>query len=285
MGVISIRGLEVYAAHGCLAQERSMGQRFLINVDMHLDLYKSALNDDLEQTVNYSEVCDKLTEWMQEDSYNLIETVADILAEKLLLQYPQIKKVSLELEKPQAPIKAHFDTVMVKTERMRHSVYLGLGSNLGERKENIEKALEMLSKRDDCSLKECSPFYESEAYGFTEQPDFINACAHIETTLEPHQLLTVLQSIEDRMGRIRGLRWGPRVIDLDILFFDDYVIDTRDLHVPHIDIKNRVFVLKPLSDIAGFLRHPYLNRSVQQMLDDIGEKDVFELFKVRELKK
>ena len=143
-------------------------------------------------------------------------------------------------------------------------VYIGIGSNLGSRKENCEKAVNLLSRKGIKVLK-CSSFYETEPWGIKEQPKFINAAVEAETDLKPEKLLKTIKGIESDLGRGSGIRWGPRLIDLDILLYNDLVVKTNNLEIPHPGVKNREFVLKPLSEIAPDKIHPVLKKSIESL--------------------
>ncbi len=143
--------------------------------------------------------------------------------------------------------------------------YIGIGSNLGNRKENCEKAVNLLSQKGIKVLKRSS-FYETEPWGVKEQPKFINAALEVETDLEPEELLKTIKGIESDLGRGSVIRWGPRLIDLDILLYNDLVVKTNNLEIPHPGVKNREFVLKPLSEIAPDKIHPVLKKSIESLL-------------------
>jgi 2-amino-4-hydroxy-6-hydroxymethyldihydropteridine diphosphokinase len=135
--------------------------------------------------------------------------------------------------------------------------YCALGSNLDHPQQQLQQALHLIAHSPSLALQQCSPFYSNPPLGPTDQPDFINAVARIDTTLDANDLLTTLQQIEYTMGRRRdGERWGARVIDLDILLYADHIIDTQQLTIPHYDLNNRAFMLKPLADIAPNLILP-----------------------------
>jgi 2-amino-4-hydroxy-6-hydroxymethyldihydropteridine diphosphokinase len=154
-------------------------------------------------------------------------------------------------------------------------VYIGLGSNLGCREENLARALRRLSEISDGSIKVLrhSSIYESKPWGKTEQPDFLNQVAEVETTLEPKEFLVLLKKIERELGRTQDAeRWGPRVIDLDILFWGDLILNDDDLAIPHPFISDREFVLAPLSELASHLIHPVTGRTVEEMLASISER-------------
>ena len=147
--------------------------------------------------------------------------------------------------------------------------YLGIGSNLGNREENCEQAVELLIKKEIKLIKRSS-LYETEPWGVKEQPAFINMVIKAETILTPEELLNTLKTIESALGRREAIRRGPRIIDLDILFYDDLVINTPELEIPHAGIKDRKFVLKPLSDIAPDKVHPVLKKNMRTLLSELG---------------
>ena len=148
-------------------------------------------------------------------------------------------------------------------------VYLALGTNLGDREGNLQSALTKLGAQ--FKLGDRSPIYETEPWGVADQPRFLNMVVSGETNLEPAALLGFLKSIEAAMGRERGIRYGPRVIDLDVLFYDDEVIDEKDLVVPHPRLAERRFVLVPLADIARRKVHPSLGVSVGELLQRLPD--------------
>ncbi len=150
-------------------------------------------------------------------------------------------------------------------------VYLALGTNLGDREENLRRALRYLGAM--VIIRDRSPIYETEPWGIADQPRFLNMVVSGETGLTPHELLELLKSIERAMGRTQGIRYGPRVIDLDILFYDDLLITTVDLVVPHPHLAERRFVLVPLADIAPDLVHPELGASIRALKTRLPEDD------------
>jgi 2-amino-4-hydroxy-6-hydroxymethyldihydropteridine diphosphokinase len=149
-----------------------------------------------------------------------------------------------------------------------HIAYLGIGSNLGNRVENCERAIGLLEK-GGIKVSNRSSRIETDPWGVEDQPKFINMAIEIKTSLQPHDLLAVLKKIEDKVGRKTTSRWGPREIDLDILLYNETVLETEDLIIPHPGIEKREFVLKPLADIAPDLVHPVLKKSISELLSSL----------------
>jgi len=143
-------------------------------------------------------------------------------------------------------------------------VYIGIGSNIGNRQANCAGAVEEL-KSKGITVKKISSMHETEPWGLKEQPKFINMAVEAETSMSPEELLSAIKDIEEDMGRKETVKWGPRIMDLDILFYDDIVIDMEHLHIPHPLLHKRDFVLNPLSEIAPGKLHPVLRKTVDQL--------------------
>ncbi|MCD6518948.1 MAG: 2-amino-4-hydroxy-6-hydroxymethyldihydropteridine diphosphokinase [Anaerolineae bacterium] len=148
-------------------------------------------------------------------------------------------------------------------------VFLGLGANLGSRERNIHQAITKLEEKGNRVLS-LSPLYETEPWGIKEQPRFLNAACLIETPYSPQALLKVLKTIEKEMGRVPTVRYGPRPIDLDILFYDMLCLCSSDLIIPHPGTLERATVLVPLADIAPHLKHPLTEQSISEHLAQLG---------------
>jgi 2-amino-4-hydroxy-6-hydroxymethyldihydropteridine diphosphokinase len=152
-----------------------------------------------------------------------------------------------------------------------HTIYLGLGTNLGDRTANLQSALTGLAER--VVITAVSPIYQTPPWGVTDQPDFLNMCVSAQTNLLPDELLTFVKNLEVQIGREPAKRWGPRLIDIDILFYDIYLIETEKLIIPHPQLAERAFVLRPLADIAPDFVHPGLGETIAdlcQAVDDEG---------------
>jgi 2-amino-4-hydroxy-6-hydroxymethyldihydropteridine diphosphokinase len=154
-----------------------------------------------------------------------------------------------------------------------HIVYISIGSNIGKPEENCRKGISALKKSDGILLKKTSKFYETEPVDYKDQAWFINAVAEIKTILDPIQLFNCLKLIEKKVGRSENdIRFGPRILDLDIIFFDDVIMETPDLVIPHPRMDERRFVLKPLCDINPDLVHPVLGKTIKKLLENITDK-------------
>lgn len=273
MDKIKITDLEIFAHHGVLKEERENGQKFFLSVVAHTDFRRAAAFDDLDQTIDYGGMCGEITAFLTENTYKLIETAAERLAKHLLKKYRYLlRKIEVEIKKPEAPIELPFGNVSVAIERGWHTAYISAGSNMGDRQGYLDNAAEIFVFADDCILSKVSKTIETKPYGEVKnQDDFLNCVFEIKTLLSPEELLTRLNEIEEMAGRMREIPKGPRTLDLDIVYYDDLVLDTKNLTIPHHDLANREFVLAPLAETAPAVRHPITGKTAGEMLRELGK--------------
>ena len=165
---------------------------------------------------------------------------------------------------------------------MRHIAYIGVGSNIGDKAHRCEQGIAEILKVDRTTLLARSSLYKTQPVGHLPQDWFVNGVIKIETDLEALDLLRSMKEIENRLGRRKTFHWGPRTLDLDLLLFDDQIIDTEDLSVPHPRIQERQFVLIPLAEIDHHLIHPVLKKSVQELLDNFKQDQGVQKLDIRE---
>ena len=269
MDKIIISKLKVFCYHGVLEEEKINGQDFYVSAEIGLDTSKAGCTDDLNDSVNYAEICVAITEYMQNNCFDLIETIAAGLSELILEYHPMIKELKLRIDKPHAPIGLPFENVSIEIERKWHKAYIAFGSNMGNSLEYIENGIKRLASFSGIHVVKKSSTIITKPYGGVEQDDFFNGCIEVETRLSQKELLDVLHIVEAEAGRVWDVHWGPRTLDLDIIFYDECVIHTADLIIPHVDMQNRTFVLEPLNEIAPYAYNPVTRKTVAQMYDDL----------------
>lgn len=267
MSYIEIKNLKVLACHGVLEEEKTTPQPFCFDVRMKYDFSKAAKYDDLNYTLNYDEIMHDIASFCKDNCFELIETLCKRTATMLMRKYP-IESIQLSVSKPQAPVNLSFDTVRVSCKLTRQIALLSLGSNMGDRQEYLDMAIEELKNAPDISLLKVSSPLENPPYGNVAQNNFINMAASISTYLTPYELLDVLHQIEAKAGRTRDLRWGDRTLDIDIVFFGDTILDDDSLTIPHPDYNNREFVLAPLTEIAPNFHCPIAKKTIKQIYQE-----------------
>ena len=270
MDQIKIEDLEVFANHGVYPEENSLGQKFVVSAILHTDTRRAGLTDHLEASINYGEVSAFITSYLKENTFKLIERVAEGLAEELLLKYQSLEKIEVEVKKPWAPVGLPLRSLSVTIERSWHTAYIALGSNIGDSKQILQDAIASLDRQPKTKVEKVSSLISTAPYGVTDQPDFLNGCLKLRTLMYPRELLSELNNIEKKAGRERIIHWGPRTLDLDIIFYDDLVCQEEDLCIPHVEMHKRDFVLRPLEEIAPYKRHPVYGKTVREMLEDLA---------------
>lgn len=266
MDYIKIEDLEIFAKHGLLSAENQLGQKFLVSARLYTDTTKAGLTDNLDYSIDYAKICAYITEYMQAHTFKLIEAAAENLANDLLLSFPLVRKLDLEIKKPWAPIGLPLKTVSVCISRSWHTAYIGLGSNIGDREAYLNDAIAHINSDSMCIIDKVSDFIITKPYGYKEQDDFLNAAMKVQTLYSPKMLLELLQQIEQKAERVRTVHWGPRTLDLDILLYDDCIINEDNLIIPHTDMANRDFVLLPLNQIAPNHMHPVFKKTINQLM-------------------
>ena len=273
MDKIEIKNLEIFANHGVFPEENVLGQKFVVSATLYTDTRKAGLTDELTSSIHYGEVSHMITKFTTEHTYYLREALAVNLCQMLLSELPLLEMVTLRVEKPWAPVGLPLDTVAVEITRRWHTAYVAFGSNLGNKKKFLDDGIQGLKDTPFCKVESVSEYLVTEPYGGVEQDEFLNGVLKLRTLLTPEELLDRLHELEAAANRERIIHWGPRTLDLDILFYDNEIIDTPDLHIPHIDMENRDFVLKPMDEIAPYYRHPVLNKTIHQLLNELLAKD------------
>lgn len=279
MDKIYINNLELIAHHGVFPEEKMLGQKFIISVEMSTDTRKAAKTGDLTLSTHYGYVADDIEKLFTSKSNDLIETCAEEIAEMILVKYPLIKSVKVSVKKPWAPLRKHFENVEVEIERKWHKCYLSLGTNIGDKHSNLINAIEKINNLENTKIIKTSEILETEPFGNIDQDMFLNAAVEVETLFTAEEFLDKILEIELEMGRVREIKWGPRIIDIDILLFDSLVFETEKLAVPHPWMCERMFVLEPLCEIAPNVIHPLeqktifnLKRALQERIEN-GNKN------------
>jgi len=268
---INIKDLKLFGYHGVKQEEKTSGQNFLFNisVDIAKDSFEKdgSYQDNILDTVNYSEIITLVKEINSKNRFNLLETFSEVLAEKIISYSPLILKVKVRIEKISPPIKESIGSVGVELELERNPnshdyepkiskksiVFLSLGSNLGDREKNLRDAVKKLRVNQNLDVISISSIYETEPMYVENQEYFYNIVvkAAIKSAYSAFELLGYAKKIEFDLGRKSTYaRYGPRTIDIDILIFDELKIDSDLLALPHPKIFERNFVLVPLAEVS-----------------------------------
>ena len=275
---IKVTNMKVFAYHGVLEEEKKTGQDFYLNAKVYVDMRKAGLTDNLEDTINYDMICIYLSEVFAEKVFDTIEAAAEYTVQEIMVNFPTIEAMELEVRKPHAPLTYVPEDISVTIYREWHTVYLSFGSNVGNPTGHINEAITMLKEPYAVRNVKRSELFVTKPYGPVEQDDFVNGCLEMETYMDPEELVTYIHEIEDSFHRDRSIHWGPRPIDLDIVFFDEYIYNSKTLTIPHADMENRMFVLEPLSELCPGRRHPVWGKTVTQLKKELiergGEEDI-----------
>lgn len=248
---VFVSNLCLYAHHGVHPEETRLGQKFFVDIECSLDLAPAGHTDDFELAVGYDALCELAAEISAAGPYKLVERLGQCIAEAVLARFYRVDEVMVRVRKPSAPIAALFDNVGVEIRRRRRRrIGLSLGSNMGDKVANVETALSLLRTENVVEFEAISGLYRTAPWGNQDQDWFVNACAIGWTTMLPADVLKAFKRIEFQVGRVPATRWGPRVIDIDILFVDAVETEGPELTLPHRDMFNRAFVLVPLAEIA-----------------------------------
>ena len=267
MDKIYLKDIEIFANHGVFQEEKTLGQKFILSLELALDIKEAAITCDLSKSVHYGELCHKVIDIFQEESLDLIESVVNKVANFILDNYSMVKYVKVLLKKPWAPIGRNLDYAAVEITRERHTAYITLGSNMGNKEENFKNAIKKIQEVSGIKISKISSFIVTEPWGNEDQEEFLNGVIEVKTYLTPRELMSELLIIENELGRVREIKWGPRIIDLDIVLYDDIVSNDEFVILPHPLMHLREFVLKPLNEIAPYALHPLKNKRVFELLD------------------
>lgn len=247
MDAVVLTGLRVLGRHGAAPGEQDQAQPFEIDLEVGADLAPAGRSDDLADTVDYGRLVEAVAAVVSGERHALLERLAERITEVALAD-ARVVTVTVEIRKLRPPVPVDLASAAVRLVRSRppRRALLGLGSNLGDRRANLRTAVAGLP-----DVVAVSPVYETDPVGGPPgQGAYLNAVVALATVASPRDLLTHARRLEDQAGRVRDERWGPRPLDVDVLFVGDLVVDEPDLQVPHPRWRERAFVLAPLHDVA-----------------------------------
>jgi dihydroneopterin aldolase/2-amino-4-hydroxy-6-hydroxymethyldihydropteridine diphosphokinase len=268
---IIIKDIELYGYHGVHIEEKELGQKFLVSVEISMDTRSAAKSDNLHDTINYGEISIRVDKHFRSKKYDLIESAAEELANLILTSYEKADGVKIMVKKPSAPIPLALKYVAVEIEREWNTAYISLGSNLGDRKGNLMSALSEIREAKSMKVTRISEIYETSPVGYLEQDNFLNCAIEIKTLLSPLELIEFMAAVENKLKRERIYKLGPRTIDLDVLIYNDLITCYEDLIIPHPRMHERLFVLEPLCQIAPYLIHPILKKRIIELRDEVSK--------------
>ena len=273
MDKITLKNLEVFCNHGVYKEENILGQKFLVSAELSLSTRKAGLSDALEDSVSYGDVSRLITAEMKKQNDKLLERAAERIAGQILKEFPLIDSVRIEVKKPWAPVMMHLDYASVSIERGWHRVYVGVGSNMGERQAWIDMAAEALRSDGNNRNFRSAQVIETEPYGYLEQDKFLNTVFTFESLYEPEELLLRMQEIEKEAHRERKIHWGPRTLDLDLLLYDNRITESPVLTIPHPEMTKRLFVLIPLCELNPHGVHPLYRKRFAEYKEALEQQE------------
>ncbi len=302
---IELRGLTVRGNHGVFDFEKRDGQDFVIDVTLHTSVARAAATDDLAETIHYGELAEDVAGIVENNTFDLIETLAERIADHCLSLCEHVEVV---VHKPSAPIQRTFDDVRIRVERRRADsvassvrepataadaprgsgdtaegeteAYLNLGANLGDAADTLDQAVAALDRHPDITVTRRSSLFRTAPWGGVAQADFLNLGVLVTTTLSALELLSVAQGIEVACGRTRELRWGPRTLDIDLIRFGDEDAEqyrrSPRLTLPHPRAHERAFVLAPWAELVGdtLIDTPQGRRPISAVLAELDDQDI-----------
>ena len=291
---ILIKDLNLFGYHGVRNSEKKDGQNFRFNIEILLNKDNFLNEDDLENTLNYSEVIKLIKRINSDNRFNLLETLSQTIANRIMEMSSLIEKVSVKIEKTSPPIKENIESVGVeyildrksvegsgkgKLESSEVNVYMSLGSNIRNRENNLRKAVDLIGRSPNINIIKVSSIYETEPMYFKDQDSFYNIVlqAQVDRELSPFEIIGFLKGIEYDFGRRTGKKYGPRIIDIDLLYFGEMFIESDFLTVPHPGIEERKFVLVPLNEIAPELK--IKSRNIGEFIADCNLTEKVKLIK------
>ena len=270
---ICIKGISVNTIIGCRERERNTPQELIINLKLELDnCAEVKASDDLNNTIDYDKIIYHVKATVENTSYQLLEKLAIHINEALLKEYSLVVSSSVELVKPAICGVLANEIKVAHTTIREYNIALALGSNAENLpKQQIITAIEILATYVK-NIK-ISKLYKTKPYGYQPQNDFYNAVICGTTTLKPDMLLAKIKKIEKMLGKNEICLNGPRIIDIDIIFFDNMVYQHNFLIIPHPQMHLRDFVLTPLSDVANSWVHPVLHKDVNTLYSELKDAD------------
>ena len=247
LDVITLRGVSAWGYHGVLEHEQRLGQQFAVDARLHLDTRAAGHDDALTRTVNYADVASTIVDTIEGTRFDLLEALAQEIADRILFQHILVRRLDLTLHKPSAPLAHPFTDVQLQVTREAPMVeaVIALGANLGSPEQQLRAALESLREEPGIEVLAAAPVVRTAPVGGVAQNDFLNTVVRIRTSVGPWTLLELCHRLERAAGRERSIHWGPRTLDADLITYGDLQWDDPALTLPHPRAHERAFVLQP----------------------------------------